>query len=265
MILCADDYGLSHDIDRASLDLCRLGRLTAVSCMVALERCNAELLRELLAVEKKVDIGLHLCLTDENLPLSLSHGPRGATQAPPLPSFGVLLRRALQGKVRASEVKIEVSRQYDLFVEKCGQSPSFMDGHLHVHQLPGVREGMLEFVLGLPVASRPYIRNTRMPVRELRGGGLPWLKTSVIGAFGDRMFKQLHQAGLATNEGFAGIYDFGQWRKFSDYLPRFTGSLQQPNGMLVVHPGNNEDWRRQEFTALRNFTFPRGSLNNFRK
>src|SRR4051812_45503662 len=34
MILCADDYGLSHDIDRAILDLCRAGRLTAVSCMV---------------------------------------------------------------------------------------------------------------------------------------------------------------------------------------------------------------------------------------
>src|SRR2546422_7241019 len=42
MILCADDYGLSEDIDRAILELCRSGRLTAVSCMVALERCSAD-------------------------------------------------------------------------------------------------------------------------------------------------------------------------------------------------------------------------------
>ena len=53
MILCADDYGLSEDIDRAILELCRSGRLTAVSCMVALERCSAESLRELLAHQKK--------------------------------------------------------------------------------------------------------------------------------------------------------------------------------------------------------------------
>lgn len=265
MILCADDFGLTHDIDRAILDLCRLGRLTAVSCMVALERCNKELLVELLAFEKKVDIGLHLCLTDENLPLSRTQGPHAAAQAPPFPSFGVLLRRALQGKVRASDVKVEVARQYELFLEKCGRAPSFIDGHLHVHQLPGVRQGLMQFVLSLAPASRPYIRNTRMPVRELRGGGLPWIKTSLIGAFGDRMFKQLRQAGLETNEGFAGIYDFKEWRKYSEYLPRFTGAIREPNGMVVVHPGNSEDWRRQEFAALRKFPFPQGSLNNFRR
>src|SRR5439155_1107455 len=145
MILCADDYGLSRDIDVAILELCRLGRLTAVSCMVALERCNAALLRELLAFQKKVDVGLHLCLTDENLPLSRSVGPHGAAQAPPFPSFSVLLRRALQGKVRSRDVSLEISRQYDLFVEKCRRTPAFIDGHLHVHQLPGVREGLMEF------------------------------------------------------------------------------------------------------------------------
>ena len=162
-------------------------------------------------------------------------------------------------------MKREVARQHELFIEKCGRGPTFVDGHLHVHQLPGVREGLMEFVLGLAPKSRPYIRNTRMPVRELRGGGLPWIKTSLIGAFGDRMFKQLRQAGLSTNEGFAGIYDFKDWRHYPDYLPRFTGAIREANGMLVVHPGNNEDWRRQEFTALREFPFAEGSLNNFRK
>jgi hypothetical protein len=264
MILCADDFGLSQDIDRAILDLCRLDRLTAVSCMVALERCNSELLRELMAFEKKVDIGLHLCLTDENLPLSRTQAHNAAPFSP-FPSFAVLLRRSLQGKVRPSEVTLEVARQYELFVEKTERKPAFIDGHLHVHQLRGAREGVMEFVLGLPAASRPYIRNTRMPVRQLRGGGLPWLKTSLIGAFGDRMFKQLRQAGLATNEGFAGIYDFKAWRDYPDYLPRFTDSLNETNGMLVVHPGQKDEWRRQEFAALRDFPFPQGSLNNFRR
>ena len=71
MIICADDYGLREDIDRAILELCNRRRLTAVSCMVLFERCNAGALKRLLAHEGNVDIGLHLCLTDEGLPLSL--------------------------------------------------------------------------------------------------------------------------------------------------------------------------------------------------
>ena len=85
----------------------------------------------------------------------------------------------------------------------------------------------------------------------------------MIGAFGGRMFNQLKQAGLKTNEGFAGIYNFDQWRNYSGYLARFADSLQHPNGILVVHPGEKENWRRQELAALRKFPFPHGSLNNY--
>ena len=68
MILCADDYGLREDIDEAILELCGLGKLTAVSCMVGLESCTAQSLGKLLRQESALDIGLHLCLTHEDLP-----------------------------------------------------------------------------------------------------------------------------------------------------------------------------------------------------
>jgi hypothetical protein len=71
----------------------------------------------------------------------------------------------------------------------------------------------------------------------------------------------LRAAGAATNEGFAGIYDFGKWRQYPEYLPRFTACLRSPNSLLVVHPGGNEDWRRQEFAALRGFPFATGMPN----
>ena len=166
--------------------------------------------------------------------------------------------------MRSGEVKREVARQYELFLQKAGRRPDFIDGHLHAHQLPGVREGVLAFVLELPPGSRPYLRNTRMSARELRGRGLPWLKTALVGAFGARMFDHLQNAGLKTNEGFAGIYNFSHWRRYPQYLPRFADSLAHPNGILVVHPGEAEEWRRQELAALRQFPFPEGSLNNFR-
>src|SRR5207247_168311 len=114
MIICADDFGLREDIDQAILELCSLGRLSAVSCMVALARCDSEELGRLLACPPGVDVGLHLCLTDERLPLPLSASGLKSKQ----PSFTLMLQCASLGRLRSQEVFQRVSAQYELFVQK---------------------------------------------------------------------------------------------------------------------------------------------------
>jgi predicted glycoside hydrolase/deacetylase ChbG (UPF0249 family) len=262
MILCADDYGLSTDVDQAILELAGSRRLTAVSCMVLLEKCTPKLLADLCAHESKLDIGLHLCLTDEGLPLSAAED--NPLKSKPLPVFGALLKRALRGALPASEVALQVSTQYALFVKKCGRKPDYIDGHLHVHQLPGARQGLLDFVHSLPAQARPYIRNTEMPLSQLMRRRLPWLKSALIGFFGSRMSRQLRAASIPTNSGFAGIYDFRRWNKYPVYFPRFIACLSGSNGLLVVHPGHQEEWRQQEFSTIKQFDFPPGLLTRFR-
>jgi hypothetical protein len=259
MIICADDYGLRGDIDRAILELCQRGRLSAVSCMVLFERCDGEVMKPLLALEAKVDIGLHLCLTDEGLPLSL------VSPENKLADFKSLFRRALLGRIRPQEIFRQVAAQYELFVAKSGRRPDYIDGHLHAHQLPGVRRGLVDFVRSLPAGQRPYVRNTRMPTGEIRRRQLPWLKAAFIGTFGKRMQHDLAVAQLPTNDGFAGIYDFKQWQSYPVYLPKFLDCLHQPNGILVAHPGYDEDWRKQEFESLRDYAPLAGRLNRFQK
>src|SRR5438128_11992050 len=100
MIVCADDFGLREDIDQAILELCSRGKLRAVSCMVGLARCNSEALGRLLACPPGVDVGLHLRLTDEGLPLSLSASGLKSKQ----PSFTLLLRCALAGRLPTQDV-----------------------------------------------------------------------------------------------------------------------------------------------------------------
>jgi hypothetical protein len=262
MIICADDYGLSDDIDEAIIELCGLGRLSAVSCMVALERCGTDALRRLLEHQTQVDIGLHLSLADETLPRAA--GAASTKSGPHFPAYGDFLRRSLLGRIRPQEIFSQASAQYELFVTKCGRRPDFIDGHLHAHQLPGVREALIEFVRSLPADSRPYVRNTREPLRNIRRARLPWVKAALIGAFGERMSARLRAAGLRTNNGFAGIYDFREWRRYPEYFPRFVACLSTRNGILVVHPGSRDDWRKQEFTTLREFAFAAGALNRFR-
>ncbi len=255
MIICADDYGMGDDVDRAILELCAMRKLSAVSCMVALERCRAELLKPLLEFQAGVDIGLHFCIADETL--------TALENKKSLPAFGAVLRRSLLGKILSKEIRNEVAAQYELFLKKCGRPPDYIDGHLHAHQLPGVREGLLEFVSSLPANARPYVRNTCEPVKNLWKNRLPWLKAAFIGEFGAKMLKELRANGIPTNEGFAGIYDFKNYRGYLDYFPRFAACLQKRNGILVVHPGGNENWRRSEYEVLSRYTFNVGAPNRF--
>jgi chitin disaccharide deacetylase len=264
MILCADDYGLREDINHAILELVESGRLSAVSCMVVLEGCTPAVLAALLAHQQRIDIGLHLCLTDEGQPLSPPQGmPQWASRE--FGSFGVLLRRSLRGQVRRQDIAREVSAQYELFIQKCGRSPDYIDGHLHAHQLPGVRDGLIDFVLSLPLGGRPYIRNTALPVSTLFQHRLPWTKALFIGFLGAGLCQRLRSAQIETNDGFAGIYDFRQWSQYPKYLPRFIACLSRPNGILVTHPGHTEAWRQQEFNAVRQFPFQQAALNRFQR
>jgi hypothetical protein len=261
MILCADDYGLRDDIDSAILELVASHKISAVSCMVVFERCSRTCLAELLNFRDQIDVGLHLCLTDEGLALSET----SSVQPGQFPPFSALLKSALRGQIEPQQVVRQISLQYALFYQKCGRHPDFVDGHLHAHQLPGIREGLLSFVSSLPTDDRPYIRNTKMSWLDIWWHRLPWLKTMAIGFFGSRLFVQLGRQGILTNDGFAGIYDFRNWRKYSRYLPRFMACLHQPNGLLVVHPGQEEAWRQQEFRTLGEFVFTDGTPNRFRR
>jgi chitin disaccharide deacetylase len=261
MILCADDYGLSDGVNEAILELCALGRLSAVSCMVALERCDAEAMDRVLALKSKVDVGLHLCLTDERLTLSACPMWPGG-RPPQLPSFRKLLSRSLLGMNRQG-IAESIATQYKLFQQKSGARPDFIDGHLHIHQLPGVAGALEAFVLSLPAESRPYVRNTHLPLSELRSRHLPWVKAAFIGGFGRRMRHRLGRAGIRTNRGFAGVYNFKRFAEFPAFLPRFVECLPHANGMLVAHPGRGEPWRERELASLREFPFPRGTIHRF--
>lgn len=259
MIICADDFGLREDIDEAILELCGLGKLSAVSCMVGLARCDSRLMSRLLEHQSRVDIGLHLCLTDEWLPLSSGT----AMPVSRYPTFGTLLRRALLGRLRADEVFKHVADQYELFVRKSGRKPDHIDGHLHVHQLPAVSRGFVDFVLTLTPQDRPYVRNTCTTVGKIRRAGLPWIKAGLISRLGVRMKRALRASGLPTNQEFSGIYNFADWRRYPEMFPKFAACLHDSNDILVVHPGRTESWRKSEFETLREYSLSDFRLNRF--
>ncbi len=235
VVLCADDYALAPGVSRAILDLIGRGRLTATSCMTA-SPCWPEHGPWLAPLRERADIGLHFTLTGAQPPL----GPMPRT-APGgrLPPLGRLMRDALLRRLDAGEIRAELDRQFDSFVAVHGAPPDFIDGHQHVHQLPVVREAVLDLVEAR-CGRGTYVRCCwEPPAASLRRGVSP-LRTVVIATLGRRMRALLARRGIAANDGFRGVHDFTGRVPYAELFPRY---LDGPGARPLVHchPGIIDD------------------------
>jgi hypothetical protein len=239
MIICADDFGLSPGANQAIIELAGLGRVTAVSVMAALDGVDRATLAPLLELGDKIDVGLHLILAGEDAPSAI----------PPLPTFKGFMAKCWLGLYKEEEALRLIEAQYRRFVLKAGRTPDFIDGHLHVHQFPAVREALARFVAALP-PPKPYVRNTYLPMGQISRQGVSPMKTWFISLPGAGMKRILERAGAPTNEGFTGIYDFADYRNYPDYLDRFTAAVASPSTIMMCHPGVEGTWRRAEYEAI---------------
>ena len=152
LTLCADDFGLTTGISSGITDLARANRLSWVSCLTngADWPAGAAMAADWPA---SVELGLHINLT-EGRPLS----PALAKSWPQFPALHVLMARAHLGRLPGFALRLEIEAQLAAFRAAVGSVPRFLDGHQHVHHLPGVRELVLELATGMD--PKPVVRNT---------------------------------------------------------------------------------------------------------
>ncbi len=262
MMICADDFGLAPDVDESIVRLAAARKLSAVSVMAALLKEPTPALKRLLELRGQVEIGLHLVLTDEvSLPPS-EHGGSLHRNGRFL-SFGKLLGRSLAGGVRSADARREIAAQYEWFEGLTDAAPDFVDGHLHVQQLPGVRRGLVEFIAGLPPDEHPWVRNGAEPMETISRRGVAPLKCWAIARLGRALRERLQARSIPTNDGFAGVCDYGDWRHYPDTLQRILAQVRPGNYLIMTHPGQREDWRRAEYEALLAVTLPDGEPQRF--
>jgi len=114
------------------------------------------------------------------------------------------------------------------FDELFGAPPAYVDGHCHVHQLPGVREPLLEEMTGR------YGRAAA--VRSTCIAGRKGVKAWIIQELGGRAMRPLiARAALLTNADFAGAYDFTVKVPFERRMEIWLQRLHA-NGMVMCHP-----------------------------
>ncbi len=235
VVLCADDYGLSPGVSRGILDLARKGRISATGSMTNIPafREAAAPLRELAGT---VGLGLHLTLT-AGAPLGAM--PRLAPDAR-LPPLGRILALSLSGRLHAAEIRPEIERQIDAFAAAMGRLPDFVDGHQHVHVLPGIRGALLAALAAR--GWRGWLRDPGDRPGAIRARPQA-RKALVVAGLGLGFRAEARRAGFATNRGFSGFSDFADGDGVAAAFERSFAALG-PAPVVMCHPGEIDEGLR---------------------
>jgi predicted glycoside hydrolase/deacetylase ChbG (UPF0249 family) len=246
LVVNADDLGFDAAIDRGIFRAHQEGIVTSASLLVT-GRAAAAAVRQ--AQAQGLPLGVHLCLTSMLPPASVpstipSLVPGGRFRK----SWPQVVAAWASGQLKLDQVKVEfeaqIARALDL-----GAAPDHLDGHQHLHLLPGLCEvaQAVAAEAGLPL--RWPREGPRLDWLFRPGPGLKTLLLRALSAF---------DAGPARKVAGIGIFEAGALNE--DGLMRLLLELPDGEFELGCHPGAEvsqipelPDWRydwEQELQAL---------------
>jgi len=253
LIVNADDLGWTAGVNRGIAEAHRNGIVTSASLLA-----NGEAFAE--AVELARDtgglgVGVHLNLNDgppvaprESVPSLVNEA--GEFEGGP---DGLLLKIATRG-LSMREVEIEWGAQISK-ARDAGIEPTHLDGHKHVHMLPGLFEIALRLakrygIGAIRVSHEASSLRAALSTGERRAAVV--LKQGVQ-ARGLKLLardarKQAERAGVSTADYFCGIAQTGELTK--EGVARLLRSLPEGTTELMCHPGYADDALRKTSTRL---------------
>ncbi len=239
LILCADDYAIAPGVSRGILSLIERGRLTATNCLTVSPFWpeHAEWLKPYAG---KADIGIHLALT---LLTPLGAMPRTAPQGR-LPDIKDLTIDSWRRRLDLAEIKAELTRQLDAFEAAFGRPPAFLDGHQHVHQLPGVRDIVVALWQSRLAPHGTWLRLTDDSLPAILCRGAERTKSAIISLLGRGLGRRARALGIPSNDSFSGVQDFSGRVPYAEMFERF---LEEARGrhLVMCHPGHVDDELRK--------------------
>lgn len=191
------------------------------------------LAQQLLPLQDRVDLGVHLTLTGGYRPL----GPmRRTAHDGRLPRLQTLMRSAFSGALSRTEIAAEIERQLDAFEVAMGRPPDFVDGHQHVQHFPVVREALVGVVSRRYPVGAPYVRVCADNWAEIVRRQVAIPKTLFVAALSGPLRRLARQHAIPVNDRFRGIHHFDSHLAMTDLFTRF---FARSKGRVIVncHPG----------------------------
>jgi hopanoid biosynthesis associated protein HpnK len=254
LIVNADDLGLTPGVNEGILDSHREGIVTSASLMA-----NGSAFDTAVSISRRapeLGIGVHLNLTTGD-PVSTALKIRSLVDGNGRLHFSVsrLLQALVLRRVDLGHVESELRAQITKVVN-AGILPTHVDGHKHVHLLPGVSDIVIR------LAQEFSIRSVRCPLEVapdlpalLRGRNSrsavikQYLVGRTVSGFAWTFKKKLVKAGLLSPGHFYGLSQTGFLHTRS--VRGILGTLPEGVSELMCHPGYlDEDLERARTRLL---------------
>lgn len=212
LIVNADDFGFTRDVNEGIVHAHRNGILTATTLMATGPAFEHAV--ELARANPSLDVGVHLVLV-------------GGEGYPP--TVAKLMQAIALGRIQIEhELRAQIRK-----VMAAGIRPTHLDTHKHTHLLPPVLAAVARLATEFQI---PWIR--RPFDLPLHAGSVPWTKRLVARSisFARRSFERTLAAnGCRAAEHFAGFQITGRYD--AQELAALIRSLPEGLTEFMCHPG----------------------------
>ena len=226
LVVNADDFGFTRDVNQGILEGHRNGILTAATLM-APGAAFDDAVR--VALENpSLDIGCHLVLVG----------------SPGLPATIPQLVRAMAlGQIRVYE---ELAAQVRRIVD-AGLKPTHLDTHKHTHLLPPVLDAVARISeeFAIPWVRRPF----DFPMEARRPGIARRAVSGTVGLVRGRFERTLTRHQCRSTDHFAGFQITGNYD--ASELAALIRALPEGSTEFMCHPGRCTDELRSANTRLK--------------
>ena len=212
LVVNADDFGFTRDVNQGILETHRNGILTATTLMATGDAFDDAVV---LAKENPtLDIGCHLVLVG----------------SPGLPaSVPQLLQAIALGRIQIYE---ELAAQVRKILD-AGLTPTHLDTHKHTHLLPPVLDAVARISeeFKIPWVRRPF----DLPIHSRRPGMVTRAVSGTFGVVRGRFERELTRRGCRSTDHFAGFQITGNYD--ARELAALIRTLPEGSTELMCHPG----------------------------
>ncbi len=221
LVVNADDFGFTHDVNEGIVEAHRRGILTSTTLMA--NGAAFEHAVELARANPALDIGCHLVLIGGE---SLTP-PRAALPE----TVAELIQTLARGRLNVeAELRAQVGR-----ILAAGIRPTHLDRHKHTHLAPPVLAAVARISAEFGI---PWVRRT-FDLPLLAGQDqVPWpmrAASRVLGALRPRFDRVLSEHGCRTTDYFAGFAVTGRFHTAD--LVALIESLPEGSTEFMCHPG----------------------------
>lgn len=225
LVVTADDVGLDPGITSGALHAWRAGIVTSLSVITA--RSDWRSTADRLKAASARDVGVHLTLCEGTPALPVEEVPTLVEADGRFPLRGrTVAARVLAGRIDLGEVRREWLAQVRR-AQEAGLSVSHVDGHKHLHVLPGLLGVAFDVRQGCGV---PGMRLPRQP-----GPGPRRAVRRMLGLLSGPAAGRFRRTGALTTDRVAGIDLAG--RLDVPGLVGLLGRLEEGTTELITHPG----------------------------